>query len=58
MIITQIKLISSDNKLRMEKKIHILIGFQTKIVTVGVSTAEVYQNILKIPIFQLKMTYH
>lgn len=41
MITTQIKLIYTDSKLRKEKKIRLLIEFQTKIVTVCVSTTEV-----------------
>lgn len=50
----KIKLIFTD-KLR-KKKTQFFIDFQTKIVTACATTTEIYQNILKTPIFQHEMT--
>lgn len=50
--------IYTDNKFRKEKKIRLLRVFQTKIVTVCISATDVYQDVLKIPIFELEMNYY
>lgn len=57
-IIVEIILISTDNKFRKENKIRLLTVFQTKIVTVCISATDVYQDVLKIPIFELEMNYY